>query len=192
MTADSPLNTPIFTGRLIRLCPPRAEDAEQFAAWSADDMYMRLLDDDPVRPQSATNFAHFAEVGNGASGDSYYFHIRALDDDALLGFVVLFDLKWRNGSAALAIGIGDASRRGQGYGSDALRVILTYAFHELMLYRVGLTVLAYNTAAIRAYERVGFVQEGTIRGAVVRGGQRCDLLCYGILREEWAAGGEID
>ena len=84
--------------------------------------------------------------------------------------MVLFNIKWRNQTAEMAIGIGDPALRGQGYGREALDLLLGYAFHELGLYRVGLTVLDYNTAAIRAYERVGFVREGVQREAVWRAG----------------------
>ncbi len=174
--------SPIFTGSLVRLTSPRPEDQELFASWTHDDEYMRLLDDDPVRPQSASTFNSFADA---TKHDDYYFHLRTLEGDHLIGFVVLFNLKWRNQTAELAIGIGAKNYRGKGYGRDALTLILNYAFSELCLRRVSLTVLEYNTAAIQAYERVGLQREGTYRQAVRRDGQTFDLLLYGILQEEW-------
>lgn len=179
----------IFTGKRVQLAAPRAEDAPAFAQWSADDAYMRLLDDDPVQPRADTFFKHFSGDGaeRGRTPEDYYFHLRALEGDHLLGFVALFNIKWASQHAEMAIGIGDPAYRGKGYGSDALRVLLRYAFNELNLYRVELTVMAYNTAAIQAYERVGFVREGVKRGAVMRDGQRHDVVCYAILRPEWAA-----
>lgn len=143
---------------------------------------MRQLDDDPIRPQSPDNFGQF-----GGAVYDHYFHLRTVADDVLIGFVVLFNLKWPGGSADLAIGIGEAAYRGKGYGSDALHLILDYAFNEVGLTRVGLTVMEYNTGAIKAYERVGFVREGAKRKAVLREGQRFDLLYYGMLRDEWLA-----
>jgi RimJ/RimL family protein N-acetyltransferase len=174
---------PIFTGELVRLAAPQPEDSEQFAVWSQDDEYMRLLDDDPVRPMAPANFADFATP----NPSDYYFHLRTLADDKLIGFVVLFHIKWTNQTAETAIGIGVREYRGKGYGSDALRLILNYAFSELSLHRVELTVIAYNASAIRAYERAGFVREGVKRQAIQRNGQRFDLIGYGILRGEWLA-----
>lgn len=172
---------PIFSGKLIRLAATLPEDAETVALWSRDDEYLRNLDDDPVRPFGP-------DPGNyGGGRDDHYFHVRTLQEDTLIGFVALFNLKWRNQTTELAIGIGDPAYRGRGYGSDALAVLLTYAFDELALHHVGLTVMAYNTAAIRAYERAGFVREGARRQVVQRGGQRHDLLCYGLLQAEWLA-----
>ncbi len=175
---------PLFTGRLLRLAAAQPADQEAFAAWSQDEDYMRLLDDDPVRPLAPSAFGYF---GESKSGD-YYFHLRTLADDQLIGFVVLFNFKWSSQAAQLAIGIGRAEYRGKGYGHDALKLILNYAFSELNLNRVGLTVLSYNISAIKAYERVGFVREGALRQAVRRGGAYHDMLQYGILRAEWEAG----
>ncbi len=176
--------SPIFTGQRLRLAPPQPADQELFAQWSHADEYMRLLDDDPVRPQTAASYGFFAEA---PKDNGFYFHLRTIEDDQMIGFVVLFGIKWRNQSATMAIGIGPSDYRGKGYGQDALKLILNYGFSELGLHRVGLTVLSYNTAAIRAYERVGFVHEGVQRQAIYRDGQRHDMLSYGILREEWLA-----
>ena len=174
--------SPLFTSKRIRLATPLPEDKASFVRWSEDEDYTRMLDDDPIRPLSEANFGHF---DGSASADNPYFHIRTLDNDTLIGFVVLFNIKWSNQSAEMAIGIGDKNYRGKGYGAEALHLILNYAFNELNLYRVGLTVIGYNTPAIKSYERAGFVLEGTRRKAIQRYGQRYDLLQYGILRDEW-------
>ena len=173
------LFNPLFEGRLVRLAAPLPSDRDDFARWSQNDTYLRLLDDDPVRPQAPGQFE------TNASAQDFYFHLRTVDQDQLIGFVVLFNLKWSNQTAEMAIGIGEPSHWGHGYGSDALRLILNYAFNELNLYRVGLTVLEYNTRAIQAYERAGFVREGVQRQAVCRENRRYDLIAYGILRDEW-------
>ncbi len=175
---------PIFTSARLRLAAPCPADADIFAQWSQDADYLRLLDDDPIAPQSP---AAFNFSGTTPDPNSAYLHIRTLDTDQLIGFVALFNIKWRNQSAEMAIGIGDPTLRGLGYGHEALDLLLAYAFHELALYRVGLTVMDYNVAAIHAYERVGFVREGVQRGAIWRAGKRYDLVCYGILRDEWLA-----
>ncbi len=164
---------PLFTGKRVRLASPTSEDQAIFAAWTQQDDYLRHLDDDPVRPLSASAYNSFGEPqGKG----SYYFHLRTLAEDKLIGFVVLFGIKWSNQTAEMAIGIGEAEYRGKGYGQDTLQLILNYAFSELNLHRVGLTVMDYNEAAIRAYERAGFVREGARRQMVHREGRRYDLL----------------
>ncbi|MCB9451120.1 MAG: GNAT family N-acetyltransferase [Anaerolineaceae bacterium] len=173
----------LFTGRLLRFAPPTSEDHAVIARWMQDTDYQRMMEDDPIRPLSVEQVAAF---NSGLSSDSFDFHLRTLADGTLIGFVALFDIKWKNGTSMMAMGIGEAAYRGKGYGSDALRLLLGYAFRELNLYRVGLNVIAYNAPAIRAYERAGFQLEGRRRGMVYRDGERHDLLQYGILRAEWA------
>ena len=68
-----------------------------------------------------------------------------------------------------------------------MRVILRFAFTELNLHRVSLTVFDYNQRAIRSYEKAGFRMEGRQRGFLKREGQRWDLIYMGILRSEWEA-----
>lgn len=174
---------PLFTGQLVRLAAPQPDDRAILADWTQDDEYMRLLDDDPVRPQAAKDMTW---LDNPNSHDSYYFHIRTLTDNKLIGFVVLHSIKWASQTSELAIGIGERDYWGRGYGKDALRLVLNYAFSELNLYRIGLNVLGYNARAIKAYEQLGFVHEGAKRGMVLRGGERHDLIFYGLLRDEWA------
>jgi RimJ/RimL family protein N-acetyltransferase len=85
----------------------------------------------------------------------------------------------------MGISLGDREYWGKGYGSDAMRLLLRYAFHELNLHRVSLNVFEYNPRAIRSYEKVGFVHEGRMRKFLNREGKRWDILYMGITRQEW-------
>jgi RimJ/RimL family protein N-acetyltransferase len=166
------------------LVAPAEEDAPVLARWSEDADYLRALDSDYARPVSAHEFATRLAPGQN-DPNKVEFHLRTLQDDRLIGFAALHSIEWNNGAALLAIGIGESANRGKGYGTDALRLILRYAFDELNLHRVGLDVIANNTPAIRAYQRAGFQREGTMRDAVLRDGSRHDRIFMGILRHEW-------
>ena len=182
MTSTTLWTSDLFIGKLVRLAAPSEDEKAAFARWSTDPDYLRHLDDDPVRPMAAE---HFTLPRKEGASNSFEFRIRTLADDKLIGFVVLFSIKWNNGACTLAIGIGEPDFRGKGYGTDALNLAVGFAFRELNLHRVGLTVISYNAAAIRAYERVGFVQEGVRREAIHRDGKRYDEILMGILRAEW-------
>jgi RimJ/RimL family protein N-acetyltransferase len=174
----------LFTGKLIRLAAPLVEDAEIRARWTHDEEYMRTVDTDFAQPKTVESCRNaLQEVISDST--IVEFHVRTLDEDQLIGFVALHSIEWNNQKGSLAIGIGEAGYRGKGYGTDALRVILNYAFNELILHRVGLDVIASNGRAVRAYEKVGFKREGIIREAVHRDGKRMDLIYMGILRKEW-------
>ena len=174
----------LFRGDLVRLVAPAEEDASVLARWSEDAGYLRALDSDHARPVSAREFATRL-APEQSEPNKVEFHLRTLQDNRLIGFVALHSIEWNNGAALLAIGIGEPAYRGKGYGSDALCLILRYAFNELNLHRVGLDVISSNAPAIRAYRRAGFQQEGAMRDAVLRDGCRYDRIIMGILRHEW-------
>lgn len=75
----------------------------------------------------------------------------------------------------------------QGFGSDAMRLAVRYAFTELNLQRISLYVFDYNPRAMRVYEKSGFSIEGRLRGAILREGERTDVLVMGVLRDDWLA-----
>ena len=66
-----------------------------------------------------------------------------------------------------------------------MKVLLRYAFEELNLHRVNLSVFEYNPRAIRSYEKAGFRHEGRQRDALHRCGKRWDMLYMGILKSDW-------
>lgn len=178
----------LFRGRLVRLAAPQAGDYEIMAAWFDDPEFQRLSTNAPARPYSAEELKADDEKWRAKDENSRVgFRIRTLADDRLIGFVDLNGIQWNNGVAGLGISIADRGYWGKGYGSDALELILRYAFDELNLYRVGLDSFAYNERAIHVYEKMGFVHEGRARGALIKDGKRYDDIFMGILREEWEA-----
>lgn len=182
-------NLDLLQGKFVRLT---AEDpktaAEAFARWGRDSEYSRLLDSSVSAPVSVKKITEWMEKDlEKSSPTEYYFMIRRLEDDLLVGLIGLDGNIIPHGEAFVGIGIGERELWSKGYGSDAMRVILRYGFSELNLRRVSLDVFEYNPRAIRSYEKVGFVHEGRVRGYLHRSGQRWDLIFMGILREEWLA-----
>jgi len=177
----------IFRGELVRLSSDNPQTmAEAFSRWNRDSEYTRLLDDEPARLRSVKSVKEWLEK-EAASGENmrFFFSIRALADDQLIGFVGLFEIEWNHGNAWVGIGLGERDYWGKGYGTDAMLTILAYAFNELNLYRVTLDVFEYNPRAIRSYEKAGFQIEGRVRKMIHRDGQRSDVLVMGVLRDEW-------
>jgi RimJ/RimL family protein N-acetyltransferase len=175
------INSKLFDGERVKLTATREEDVEIMMKWGEDAEYLRNVDTDMALPKTKEQWE---EEGSSGS-NSTYFRLRTIDEDELIGFAVIHSIEWNNRAGMLAIGIGQAVHRNKGYGSDALRLILRYAFHELNLDRVGLEVIEYNKGGIRAYEKVGFQLEGRKRSMVYRDGKRYDVLVMGVLRHEW-------
>lgn len=181
----------LFEGDKVRLGATTPEVvAPLFAAWSRHVEYRRLLDADPVRPWLGNAIREELVKDQTRDGqrsilDEYWFMIHRLDDDRPIGFISVNGIQWTHGNGWVAIGIGDTSCWGQGFGSDAMRILQRYAFTELNLQRLTLNVFAYNTRGLRSYAKTGFVIEGIGREAMLREGARWDHIFMGILREEW-------
>jgi RimJ/RimL family protein N-acetyltransferase len=93
----------------------------------------------------------------------------------------LIDRFHRRCDLGIALGRGYWAK---GYGQDAVRVLVDYAFTHLDMRRVGLRVLADDARAIGAYTKAGFVEEGRLRAySIVEGRPRDDLL-MAILRDD--------
>ncbi|HZW03998.1 MAG TPA: GNAT family protein [Anaerolineaceae bacterium] len=177
------MTTDTLTGKLVRLAAPNLDtDVEQSAAWEMDSEFQRLSGSEPARPAPLASLRDWMEAW---VNESNVFAIRTLADDRLIGFMDLDGINWASGDSWVGIGLGDRRYWGQGFGTDAMRVIIRYAFEELNLRRISLTVFEYNPRAIRCYENLGFREEGRARERVRRAGRYWDMLYMGLLREEW-------
>lgn len=180
------MDNDLFTGGLVQLVALDAEkDAERFAHWDMDSEYRRQLDSDPHLPNRVKKIKEGIEKEQDEDPNTIAFSVRTLADDKLIGFVAFDGINWQHGDTFVAIGIGDSAYRGNGYGTDAMQVMLRYGFQELNLYRVQLNVFSYNERAIKSYLKAGFNIEGRQRGMLLRNGQRWDFVYMSILRNEW-------
>jgi RimJ/RimL family protein N-acetyltransferase len=181
------MSTTLLQGELVRLVAANSEaDAELFARWSRDSEYMRLQDSEAAQLLSVKKAKEAIQRWmENEQPDQYVFMIRTLAEDLPIGTVGLDGIRWSNGDTFVGIAVGEREYWGKGYGTDAMRVILRFAFAELNLHRVSLNVFEYNPRAVRSYEKVGFVVEGRQRQVLNREGRRWDVLYMGILREEW-------
>jgi RimJ/RimL family protein N-acetyltransferase len=182
------LTDQLFEGNLVRFAPPDAErDADLVSKWTHDLDYLRLLSAEVARPLSPFQIKkQYEEMDKDAEKhNAFNFALRLKEDDRLIGFTRLFRIEWTHATGSLQIGFGDRNDRGQGYGTEALHMLLRYAFDELNLFRLSATTTEYNTGAIRFFERAGFVVEVRRRQAILRDGKRWDAVMMGLLRDEW-------
>lgn len=102
-----------------------------------------------------------------------------------VGIVSLINIDYKNRSAECIIDIGSKDMWGKGIGTDAMSLILEFAFSELNLHRVYLQVFDFNKRAINLYEKIGFTHDGKFREALYRTGKWHDIVIMSILKNEY-------
>ena len=163
----------------------RDADSDRLFEWINDrELVVRSAQFQPV--SRADHEAWFERIRRAE--DVEIFGIRRASDDELIGSCQLRDIDRRHGSADLQIRIGAEADRGLGLGTEAVGLLLSYAFGEMGLHRVGLQVFPSNEGAIRAYEKAGFRREGVLREAALIDGERTDIIVMGALRGESGGG----
>ncbi|MBK9746878.1 MAG: GNAT family N-acetyltransferase [Chloroflexi bacterium] len=179
------LGNELLRGERVRLARLLDSDYALLARWTEDMENQRLLRRSMVYPSDERDMRDW--LGKVDEYQFIPFGIRTLADDRLVGMLAIKDIFWQSRHCSFFINIGDAADQGQGYGSDAVKVMLKYCFWEMNMNRVGLEVMAYNEGARRTYEKIGFTPEGTLRQYVYRDGVYYDVHLMSLLRAEWDA-----
>lgn len=174
----------MLTGDKVILRAVRREDLPRIYQFNNDPEFAFLVDEEPWEPVSLERTeARFEEQVSDSQRNGPRFAIEA--DQQYIGHCLLHTIDDFARTCQIGIGIGDPAYQGHGYGRDAVRLLLRYAFTMRNLRKVELSVNADNERAIRSYRACGFVDEGRLREHAFVNGAYIDVLCMGILRTEW-------
>lgn len=161
-------------------------DAERVHRWHNDSSLYELLGGTHryVSRQAALTWLEQTISYSAQSSGDVKLAICVRESNQHIGNIYLLQPNWVARNARMEVFIGDPAERHKGYGESAVRQLLIYAFTELGLKRIYLTVLKDNPAAIRCYEKIGFVREGQFRNHVFKGGRWIDVIAMAICAEE--------
>jgi RimJ/RimL family protein N-acetyltransferase len=179
---------PLLRGEKVWLRPLEERDLPAYVAGINDTEVGGLAG--YAAPQSVSQAkAWLDHVDEKAKkGEGFFFAVCELGDDRFVGTTWLKAVDYWHGSAELAIFM-DRDHLGAGFGTDAQRALLTFAFTAVGLQRVWLTAYASNTRAIRSYEKLGFKHEGLTRRSWRGPNGLEDSVLMAILAEEWQPSG---
>jgi RimJ/RimL family protein N-acetyltransferase len=174
----------MLVGSRVRLRALEPSDYAQLAEWLNDTDVMLYWG----KPGNTVGAAEVAEQEqkNAARGNSRKYIIETHEGVAI-GQIDYYDLDWQTRSAWTSIMIGNPDYWGGGYGTDAMRSLLSYLFDQLGLHRVALTTHASNERARKSYHKSGFVEEGVLRDWAFFNGGWHDGVLMSILAEDFAA-----
>lgn len=174
----------MFKGQKVLLRATKREDmARQWEFENDPELY--FLDGGRPRPSSMEQLlAYYDSTLAKAENDEISFAIEV--DGKYVGHCGLHAIDTIAHHCELGIEIGDHAYWGQGYGRDAVRLLLTYAFEDMNMNRVWLNTHSENERAIRCYKACGFVEEGRLRQQIWIKGRYVDRVIMGVLRAEIA------
>ncbi len=172
-------------GERIRLRASERNDLQQFAAWLNDPEVRQGLAH--YRPFSMVEEERWFENMLERPADEHPMVIEVQDEGnwRAIGNCGLMLFDWRIRMAEAGIFIGEKRLWDQGYGSEAMVLLVRHGFETLNLNRISLRVYETNLRAIRSYEKVGFIHEGRLRQAEYQEGRYLDVLLMSVLRSDW-------
>jgi len=171
-----------LTGERLYLRPIEAEDLPFIRRWANDPEVRRLTGE--ALPMSKAGADEFLERVR-QDKERVWFVVVLKENDRVIGEAGLLRMfhPWRN--TDLSIIIGDQDAWGKGYGTEAILLLLDYAFGYLGFHRVSVGVVGFNERALRFYEKVGFRREGIQRDGYYYDHAFHDFVMMSILEDEF-------
>ena len=172
-----------FVGDRCYLAPCVPEDAETWYRWLHDPEVALLSGRAAFDPPTLEGLRRAVEHSNGP--ERHVFTILTLDGDVPIGRCDVGDVDHVNRRGWVNIVIGESDYWNRGYGAEALRLLLSFAFTYLNLNTILLDTIAFNERALACYRKVGFREIGRWRQARVFGGNAYDLVFMDLLAAEF-------
>jgi ribosomal-protein-alanine N-acetyltransferase len=170
---------PILETERMRLTPLAAADVEHIFPLMRDAEVMAFWDmpesDDPDMIASIVE----GQVEEMVQARAVYWTMRALPDGEFIGVCDLSEIDRRHKRAEVGFMLGRGAW-GQGYATEAMQAVIAYAATHGLRKLLARTHLG-NRRSDSLLEKLGFVQEGLLRGHVVRDGDRRDCRLFGLL-----------
>jgi RimJ/RimL family protein N-acetyltransferase len=175
----------MLEGKRIKLGPIKREYIESFLKWFNDPEIIQYLV--PYRPMTRMAEEEWLENLNNRE-DSIHLSILIPNEngsETLIGNCGIHKIDWKNRVAEVGIVIGEKEYQNKGYGTEAMEILLDYAFNTVNLNRIELYTYTFNERALKSYKKVGFIEEGRKREFFYSKGKYHDSILMGILAKEW-------
>ena len=168
----------------IKLRALTSTDLEKTLAWNNQDDISDLYSGHPF-PVNIEMERKWYEKVLTSNFPITVFGIELIENKQLIGITVLKEINLINRSAEFAIYIGDKNQRGKGFSKEATNQTLVFGFYKLGLNRIYLKVLEENKTAIKLYEAIGFIKEGTLRKSVFKNDSFMNEMLMSILKDDF-------
>lgn len=154
------------------------EDTDDIVSWRNSEAVRKRF----IYQASFTRESHLHWIETKINtGEVVQMIICRQEDEKPVGSVYIRDIDHTHHKGEYGIFIGEEDARGKGYGSEAAKLMVRYAFEEMGLHRLFLRLFADNIAALKSYENAGFQKEALLRDDVCIDGEYRDIILMGII-----------
>jgi len=180
--------SPLLQGERLYLRPPQVSDYRAWANLRATSRDFLApweplwADDDLERSAFRHRIRHYDD--ESAAGTAHPFFLFHNSDSRLLGGITLGNIRrgvGQNGMIGYWMG---APYAGQGYMSEALRLLISHAFTKVRLHRLEAACIPSNERSIRLLEKAGFQREGLLRSYLKINGTWQDHLLFSLIEDD--------
>jgi len=171
---------PVIQGKLVRLRPPKAEEAPTVITWFEDMEVTRFL---LIRHPPSMEMEKEWFDRNARSQDDIIWFVE--HQGQLVGSTAIHLIDWKNGFATTGTVIGDKSVWGKGLGRELMQLRTRYAFTQLPLRKLKSAYLEGNQASARAQAAAGYREVGRHKADMFIDGRWRDHILTEVLREDW-------
>ncbi|WP_240666772.1 GNAT family N-acetyltransferase [Longirhabdus pacifica] len=174
-----------LVGDLVYLRPPEQSDVDLFYNGLYRSEETRIL----TGSQKIFFKSEIHKYFDTKAGDdsSIFLLIVNKENDEVIGDIGINGIDRINRNGWIRIAINDEADFGKGYGTEAMQLLLDYAFGVVQLHRIELHVYTFNERAIKSYEKLGFKREGVLREVLFYNHEYHDAISMSILEQEYRA-----
>lgn len=169
-----------LSGKKVYLRQIEEKDLSQLVAFDNEENIRILGDDDIPYPTSIKNLESFLNANELGKN----FAICKVNEDTLIGSIAVYSVNYQNSNCEIGITISK-DFQGNGFGREAMEILIHFIFMYLPMNKIKLQVFAFNPKAIHLYESLGFKHEGTLKEEIFRFSTFQDLENYALLRKNW-------
>ena len=172
-------------GKRIRFRAPERSDLPTFVTWLNDPEVISGIR--TIYPMSNEDESRWFDLMLTRPQELHPMVIEVKDGVkwVMIGTCGFNQIDWRNANGEVGIMLGEKKYWDQGYGTEAMHLLLKHGFETMNLHRIYLVVHEDNDRANRCYKKVGFEVEGKLRDAVYKNGKYIDDLIESMLRPDW-------
>ncbi|MEJ2248109.1 MAG: GNAT family protein [Candidatus Lokiarchaeota archaeon] len=175
--------SPFLEGEEIDLVPNNLEHIKLYAKWMNDEQ-VRHFARNPV-PHTIEEIKKWFEPSEERFTEHISFEVWHKKDKKPIGTGGFSHINWINRNANIFLSIGESEYWSKGIGTEATKLLVKYGFEELNLHKIYAGIYEPNKGSWSVAEKVGFIQEATLREEIYVDGKYEDVRKYYLIKNEW-------